>query len=54
MSEARISIGSSEGIIHSLQKGNSGCFSAEEIKKCFEIVEKSWKELFKKVNAQLK
>ena len=54
MSEARISVGSSEGIIHSLQKGNSGCFSAEEIKKCFEIVEKSWKELFKKVNAQLK
>lgn len=54
VSEARISIGSSEGIIHSLQKGNSGCFSAEEIKKCFEIVEKSWKELFKKVNAQLK
>ena len=54
VSEARISVGSSDGIIHSLQKGDSGYFSVEEIGKCFEIVEKSWKELFKKVDAQLK
>ncbi len=54
VSEARISIGSSEGSIHSLQKGNSGYFSVKEIEKSFEIVEKVWKELFKKVDAQLK
>jgi exosome complex component RRP42 len=54
VSETRLTIGSSDGIIHSLQKGNSSYFSVEEIQKSFEIVEKAWKELFKKVEAQLK
>ncbi len=54
VSETRMTVGSSEGIIYSLQKGNSGYFSVEEIEKSFEIIEKSWKELFKKVEAQLK
>ncbi len=54
ISQARISVGSSGKIIHSLQKGNSGSFSVEELRKAFEIVEKSWKELFKKAEAQLK
>ena len=54
VSETRITIGSSDGIIHSLQKGNSSSFTIEELEKCFEIVEKVWKELFKKVEAQLK
>jgi exosome complex component RRP42 len=54
VSETRMSVGSSDGVIYSLQKGNSGYFSVEEIKKSFEIVEKAWKELFKKVEAQVK
>jgi exosome complex component RRP42 len=54
VSETRISVGSSDGVIHSLQKGNTGYFSVEEIEKSFNIVEKAWKELFKKVEAQLK
>jgi exosome complex component RRP42 len=54
VSETRITIGSSNGTIYSLQKGNSGYFSVEEIQKSFNIVEKAWKELFKKVEAQLK
>ncbi len=54
VSETRITVGSSEGIIYSLQKGNSGYFSVEEIQKSFDIVEKAWKELFKKVEGQLK
>ncbi len=54
VSETKISVGSSDGIINSLQKGNSNYFSVEEIQKAFEMVEKSWKELFKKVNSQLK
>lgn len=54
ISESRISVGISDGIISSLQKGNSGYFSVEELDKCFKIVDKSWKELFKKVEEQLK
>lgn len=54
VSETRISVGTSDGIIHSLQKGNSSYFSVEEIRESFDIVEKAWKELFKKVEAQLK
>ena len=54
VSETRITVGSSEGVIYSLQKGNSSYFSVEEIKESFNIVEKAWKELFKKVEAQLK
>ena len=54
VSETRMTVGSSEGIIYSLQKGNSSYFSVEEIQKSFSIVEKAWKELFKKVEAQLK
>jgi len=54
VSETKVTIGSSDGTIHALQKGNSGHFTVEEIEKCFEIVEKAWKELFKKVEAQLK
>ena len=54
VSETRITVGSSDGIIYSLQKGNSNYFSVEEIQKAFNIVEKAWKELFKKVEEQLK
>jgi exosome complex component RRP42 len=54
VSETRITIGSSDGVIYSLQKGNSSYFSVEEIKESFNIVEKAWKELFKKVEGQLK
>jgi len=54
VSETRITIGSSDGEIYSLQKGNSNYFSVEEIQESFNIVEKAWKELFKKVEAQLK
>jgi exosome complex component RRP42 len=54
ISETRITVGSSDGVIYSLQKGNSNSFNIEEIKESFNIVEKSWKELFKKVEAQLK
>ncbi len=54
ISEARITIGSSDGIISSMQKGNSASISIEEIEKSIEIAEKVWKELFKKVETFLK
>jgi exosome complex component RRP42 len=54
LSEARITIGGSEGIICSMQKGNATSMSIEEIEKSIEIAEKVWKELFKKVEKFLK
>ena len=54
VSETRMTVGSSDGVIYSLQKGNSSYFSVEEIEESFKIIEKAWKELFKKVEAQLK
>ena len=54
VSETRITIGSSEGIIHSMQKGGSTPLKTEEISNAIDLVEKIWKELFKKVEEQLK
>jgi exosome complex component RRP42 len=53
-SETRITIGISDGIISSMQKGNSTPLKAEEILKSLEIAEESWKEIFKRVEEQLK
>jgi len=54
VSETRITIGSSEGTIHSMQKGGSTPLKTEEISNAIDLVEKIWKELFKKVEEQLK
>ncbi len=54
LSEARLTIGTSEGIISSMQKGNAGSFTVEEIEKAVEMVNNAWKELFKKLEKQIK
>lgn len=54
ISETRMTIGSSEGIIASIQKGNAVPMKIEEVEKAIEIATKSWKELFKKVEKLLK
>ena len=54
LSEARLTVGTSEGIISSMQKGNAGTFTIEEIEKSVEMAEKSWKELFKSMEKQIK
>jgi len=53
-SEARITIGISEDVISSIQKGNSETFTIQEISEAVEMTEKVWKELFKKFEKQLK
>jgi exosome complex component RRP42 len=53
-SEARVTIGISEDIISSIQKGNSETFTIQEISEAVEMAEKVWKELFKKFEKQLK
>ena len=54
ISETRITIGGSEGIISSMQKGNSVSISIEKIEEAVKIAEKIWKELFKKLEKLLK
>jgi len=49
-SETRLTVGMSDGIIHSMQKGNSATFTDKEIEEAVEIAEKVWKEVFKKVD----
>ena len=53
VSDTRLTIGSSDGTIFSMQKGDSTSMKIEEISKAIDVVEKSWKELFKKVEEQL-
>jgi exosome complex component RRP42 len=54
ISETRITMGISDGIISSMQKGNSKPFKVEEVIKAVELGEKVWKELFKNLEKQLK
>jgi exosome complex component RRP42 len=53
-SEARLTIGSSNGIISSMQKGEAVAFEDEEIMKAVEMAEKNWSELFKNIENQIK
>lgn len=54
LSEGRLTIGISDGRISSMQKGNAGAFTIEEVEKAVEMADKSWKELFKNIEKQLK
>ena len=54
ISETRITIGSSNGIISSMQKGESKELSIEEFEKVLDLVEKTERELFKKLEKYLK
>ncbi len=54
LSETRLTVGISEGRISSMQKGNPGTITIEEIEKAVEMADKSWKELFKNIEKQLK
>ena len=54
ISETRITIGSSNGIISSMQKGESKEISIEEFEKVLDLVEKTERELFKKIEKFLK
>ena len=53
-SEARLTVGSSDGLISSMQKGDSSTFTIEEVAKATELVDNVWKVLFKNLEKQLK
>ncbi len=54
VSETRITMGVSEGVISSMQKGNSKPLKTEEVINAIEMGEKVWGELFKNLEKQLK
>jgi len=53
ISETRITIGSSKGIISSMQKGNSKELSEEDLYEILDSVEKVWKNVFSKIEKSL-
>lgn len=54
IAETRITIGSYNGIISSLQKGDIGKLTSKEFEDVLDLNEKVWKELFKKIEKYLK
>jgi exosome complex component RRP42 len=54
VSETRITFGISNNVISSIQKGNSTPMTPKEIEEAIDLAEKSWKELFKNLEKQLK
>jgi exosome complex component RRP42 len=54
VSKTRITIGTSDGVISSIQKGEAGVWELDEIMKAVEMSKKCWGELFKKLKAQIK
>ena len=54
VSETRITIGSSNGTISSIQKSNSSPFEVEELKKSFEISTKLSTEIYSKIEEAIK
>ncbi len=54
ISETRVTICSSDGVIHSMQKGNMKELSVEEFNKILDLEEKTEREIFKKIEKSLK
>ena len=54
ISETRVTIGSADGVISSIQKGNHTVLKIEEFEKILDLVEKVWKNLFSKLEKDLK
>ena len=54
VSETRVTIGSSNGTIFSMQKGDHSTLSMEEFEKVLDLSEKVWKNLHSKIDKLLK
>jgi len=53
ISETRVTVGSSGGVISSMQKGGSKPLSVEEMNKILELIEKTERDIFKKIEKYL-
>jgi len=54
ISETRITVGSSNGVISSMQKGGSKSLRVEEISEILDLIEKTERDIFKKIEKFLK
>jgi exosome complex component RRP42 len=54
LSETRVTIGSCDGIISSMQKGEKGSLTTEEFSNVLDMANKVYKDIFKKVENYLK
>ena len=54
ISETRVTVGSHNGIISSMQKGNSKELSEEEMYKILDLIDKIWKKVYLKIEKFLK
>lgn len=54
ISETRVTICSSDGVINSMQKGNAKELSVEEFNKILDLIEKTEREIAKKIEKSLK
>jgi exosome complex component RRP42 len=54
ISETRVTVCVVDGIVHSMQKGNSKEITTEEFNKVLDLIEKSEKEIVNKINQSLK
>jgi exosome complex component RRP42 len=54
LSGTRVTVGSAHGKISSMQKGNSQTFEIEEMGRALDMVNEVYKELFKKIEKQIK
>ncbi len=54
VSNTRVTIGSHNGVISSMQKGKPEALSEEEMYKVLDIIEKVWKKLFSNIEKYLK
>ena len=54
ISETKLTVGSCNGIISSIQKGNSNPLSVEELEEILELIEKVEREVFKKLQKFIK
>ena len=52
--DTRVTIGSSNGIIHSMQKGEKGSLTVEEFSDVLDMSEKVYKDIFKKIEKHIK
>jgi len=54
ISETRLTIGISDGVISSMQKGNSRPLKVDEIMKAVDVANSAWKDIFKNLEKLLK
>ena len=54
ISETRVTIASCDGVIHSMQKGNAKELTVEEFNNVLDLIEKTEREISKKIEKALK